>query len=315
MATQFDVILPWGTPRADDAASDALALVDRLEAQLTVYRDNSEISRLNRVAAQAPVPVESRLFELLELARRISDATSWAFDITTGPLIKAWGFYRRDGRVPSNEELSAAMQTVGMAHVQLREPDHEVRFDRPGVEINLGSIGKGYALDRAAELLRDRWKIDSALLDAGTSSVLAIGSPPNRPDGWVVGLKHPWQPRRIARIRLRDRALATSGATHQHFDYNGRKLGHVLDPRSGWPAEGIALAAALAPTAAEADALATAFYVLGIDGARRYCADHPAVAALLLPDGTDGRLATVNLDSFDFELDDTILFNDSAAWD
>ena len=136
MATQFDVILPWGTPRADAAASDALDLVDRLESQLSVYRDNSEISRLNRIAAQAPVPVESRLFALLRFARRISAETGGAFDITAGPLIKAWGFYRRDGRMPSDEELLAAMQTVGMAHVQLKETNHEVRFDRPGVEID-----------------------------------------------------------------------------------------------------------------------------------------------------------------------------------
>jgi thiamine biosynthesis lipoprotein len=309
MATQFDVIMPWGAPRADEAASDALDLVDRLEAQLTVYRDSSEISRLNHIAGRAPVPVESRLFALLQLARRISSETGGAFDITAGPLIKAWGFYRRDGRVPSDEELAAAMQTVGMAHVQLNETNHEVRFDRPGVEINLGSIGKGYALDRAAELLRDRWRIESALLDAGTSSVLAIGSPPNEPDGWVVGLKHPWQPRRLARLFLRNRALATSGATHQHFDYNGRKLGHVLDPRTGRPAEGIALAAALAPTAAEADALATTFFVLGIDGTRRYCAEHREVASLLLSDGLDAKLVAINLEPCDFELDETPLPN------
>lgn len=315
MATQFDVILPWGTPQAEAAAGDALDLVDRLESQLTVYRDKSEISRLNRIAAQAPVPVESRLFELLQLAQRITDATSGTFDITAGPLLKAWGFYQRAGRVPSDVELAAAMQAVGMVHVRLDASNCEVRFDRPGVEINLGSIGKGYALDRAAELLRERWKIECALLDAGTSSVLAVGCPSNEPAGWVVGLKHPWQPRRLARVRLRDRALATSGATHQHFDYNGRKLGHVLDPRSGRPAEGIALAAALAPTAGDADALATAFYVLGIDGTRRYCSDHPDVAALLLPDEPDAEPVVTNLNADDFEFDDTALVNDSAAWD
>src|SRR5205823_12467497 len=116
-----------------------------------------------------------------------------------------------------------------------------------------------------------------------------------------------WQSRRLARLRLRDRALATSGARHQHFAYNDRKLGHVLDPRTGRPAEGIALAAALAPTAAEADALATAFYVLGIDGAERYCAKHPEVAALLLPADLNAELRSINLSSGDFELDDSPL--------
>lgn len=315
MATQFDVILPWGTPQSDAAAGDALDLIDRLEAQLSVYRASSEVSRLNRIAAQAPVPVEPRLFDLLRQAQRLSHETGGAFDVTAGPLIKAWRFFQRAGRVPSEEDLAQATRSVGTIHVRLVESNHEVRFDRPGVEINLGSIGKGYALDRAAELLRERWSIPSALLNAGTSSVLAIGYPPTEPAGWVVGLKHPWQPRRIARLRLRDRALATSGATHQHFDYNGRRLGHVLDPRSGRPAEGIALAAALAPSAAEADALATAYYVLGVERTRQYCAEHSEVAALLLPDEPDAELIAINLDAVDFVLDNAPLLNDDAAWD
>jgi thiamine biosynthesis lipoprotein len=307
MATQFEVILPWGTPRAEAAASDALDLIEYLEAQLTVYRTTSEISRLNRIAAQAPVPVESPLFCLLQLCDGLARTTGGAFDITAGPLIKAWGFFRRAGRVPGDDELAAARSVVGMHHVALDRQLRSVRFDRPGVEINLGSIGKGYALDRAVECLRERWKVSSALLDGGTSSLVAIGVPPDDPGGWEIGLKHPWQSCRLARLRLRDRALATSGATHQHFAYNDRKLGHVLDPRTGRPAEGIALAAALAPTAAQADALATAFYVLGIDGTERYCAEHPEVSAMILPDDPDAQLRSINLSSADFELDNSLL--------
>src|SRR5262245_41946155 len=282
MATQLEVILPWVTPRAEAAAGDALDLIDRLEAQLSAYRPSSELCRLNRIAAQAPMPVELRLFKLLEQCERLSRDTGGAFDITTGPLIRAWGFFERAGRAPSDDELAAARASAGMVHVALDPLRRSVRFDRPGVEINLGSIGKGYALDRAAELLRERWKIGCALLDGGTSSVLAVGVPPECPEGWEIGLRHPWQPRRVARIWLRDRALATSGAKHQHFAYNDRKLGHVLDPRSGRPAEGISLAAVLAPSAAEADALATAFYVLGRENTEHYCSEHPTIGALLL---------------------------------
>jgi len=307
MATQFEVILPWGTPRAEIAASDALDLIDRIESQLTVYRSTSEISRLNRIAAQAPVPVESGLFGLLQLCHRLADSTGGTFDITAGPLIKAWGFFQRAGRVPTDDELSAARAVVGMDHLALDAEQNSVRFDRLGVEINLGSIGKGYALDRAAELLCERWMISSALLDGGSSSLLSIGSPADDPRGWEIGLKHPWQSRRLARLRLRHRALATSGATHQHFAYNDRKLGHVLDPRTGRPAEGVALAAAIAPAAAQADALATAFFVLGVDGTEQFCAEHPEVSALILPDGPDAELRPINLSSADFELDDSPL--------
>jgi thiamine biosynthesis lipoprotein len=133
--------------------------------------------------------------------------------------------------------------------------------------------------------------------------VLAVGTPPGNPLGWAVGLKHPWEPgRRLVTVRLRGRALATSAATYQHFDYNNRRLGHLLDPRTGRPAEGVALATALAPTAAEADALATAFYVLGTEAARRYCDEHPDVGAVLLPDGPDAAPETINLPPDDFDL-------------
>lgn len=302
MATLFEVMLPYGPPDAQAAAEDALDLIDRLEAQLTVYRPTSEVSRLNRLAAQAPVPVESRLFDLLAFSARLSEETCGAFDITTGPLIKAWGFYRRQGRVPESDEIAEALDRVGMTHVKLNPERRSVQFHKRGMEVNLGSIGKGYALDRAAIKLWDDWGVRSALLHGGTSSVLAIGTPPGEPNGWAIGLKHPWEPsRRLATVRLRGRALATSGATYQNFEYNGRKLGHLLDPRTGRPAEGIALATAFAPTAAEADALATAFYILGAEAAWRYCESHPDVSAVILPDGPDAELEVINLPSHDFE--------------
>src|SRR5439155_20560385 len=118
-------------------------------------------------------------------------------------------------------------------------------------------IGKGYALDCAADLLRDEWGISNGLLHGGHSSVYAMGTEPGDPHGWTVGLKDPWRPaRRLALLRLRDRALGTSAATFRHLEYNGRKLGHILDPPTGWPGEEMASGSVGAPTAAEAAALA-----------------------------------------------------------
>jgi thiamine biosynthesis lipoprotein len=290
MATTFEVLVPFGSPAAAGAAEDALDEIDRLEDQLTVYRDTSEVSRLNRSAAAGAVPVEEGLFGLLTLAARLSRDTEGAFDVSVGALIKAWGFYRRRGRLPSPKERSEVMTRVGMRHVVLDEAERTVRFRRPGLEINLGSIGKGYALDRAAALLHDRWGLAGALLHGGHSSVLGLGTPPEDERGWSVRIRHPWDGERsLAVVRLRDRALATSAATFQHLEYNGRKLGHILDPRSGWPAEGLASATVLAPTAAEADGLATAFFILGVDRARTYCERHPGVGAVLLPAGEATR--------------------------
>jgi thiamine biosynthesis lipoprotein len=286
MATTFEVMLPFGTPDAVPAAEGALDEIDRLEAQLTVYRDTSEVSRLNRAAFHAAIPVEEGLYGLLEMAARITAESEGAFDVTSGALIKAWGFFCGPRRVPSDAERAAAMERVGMRHVVLDHDTRTARFLRPGLEINLGSIGKGYALDRAAEILRGRWNLSRALLHGGHSSVYAIGTEPGEERGWAVGIGHPWEPgRRVALLRLRDRALGTSAATHRHLEHEGRKLGHVLDPRSGWPAEGIALASAVAPTAAEADALATAFYVRGAEWTRAYCDARPDVGAVLLVEG------------------------------
>jgi thiamine biosynthesis lipoprotein len=298
MATTFEVLLPYGTPNATATAAAAFEDIDRLEQQLTVYRDTSEVSRLNRLAPTLAVPVEERLFGLLSLAAEITAETGGAFDITAGALIKVWGFYRGPRRVPSEHERAEALTHVGMRHVDLDPPSHSVRYRRPGLEINLGSIGKGYALDRVAEMLRDRRNVSTALLHGGHSSVLAIGSQPGDDRGWAVGIRHPWQPdRRLALVRLRDRALGTSAATFQHLEYKGRKLGHILDPRSGWPADGMASASVVAPTAAVADALATALFILGVDQARAYCETHPGIGAVLLPEGVSGSPVTVGLAS------------------
>lgn len=288
MAATFEVLLPLGIPSALEAAEAALDEIDRLESQLTVYRANSEVSRLNQRAVHAPVTVEARLFELLDQCARLTAETGGAFDVSVGALIKAWGFYRRQGRIPAADERAEVMTRVGMQHVTLDPPTRTVRFLKAGLEINLGSIGKGYALDRAADLLRNERRITSGLLHGGKSSVLALGTQPGERRGWPISIRHPWKPKhRLAQVWLRDQALATSAATYQHLEYNGRKLGHLLDPRSGWPAEGMASASVIAPTAAEADALATAFFILGVEKARAYCATRPDIGAILLPEDGD----------------------------
>jgi thiamine biosynthesis lipoprotein len=303
MATSFEVLLPFGTRDALVLAGAALDEIDRLEQQLTVYSDASEVAKLNQLAQHDAVPVEKGLFGLLAQAQALAAETGGAFDISAGALIKAWGFFRGPRRVPSGPELTDALQKVGMHHVVLDPEAGTVRFLRPGLEINLGSIGKGYALDRAAELLRAQGNCPAALLHGGHSSVYAMGSEPGTRCGWAVGIKHPWNSeRRLAVVRLRDRALGTSAATFQHLEYQGRKLGHILDPRTGWPAEGMASASVLAPSAAVGDALATAFFILGVDEARRYCGLHPDVGAVLLPASAEASPVILGLAPEEFSV-------------
>ncbi len=291
MACQFEVILNAGQYEAGtEAALEALDLVEALEDQMSVFRQTSEISRLNRACADGPMEVEPRLFELLELALQLHAATGGALDVTSAPLWKAWGFAGRAGSVPNDEELARALQNVGSHLIELDREQMTVRFRQPGVELNLGSIGKGYALDRCAEVLAAAG-LDDFLLHGGQSSVLAKGSrmpaPPTAKDaepfGWVVGILHPVRKReRLAELRLRNRALATSGSGAQSSRHRGRRYGHILDPRTGRPAEGVLSATAVAPTAAHADALSTALYVMGPDKAIEHCKTRPEIAAVLV---------------------------------
>lgn len=279
MACRFEVTLPSELDHHLDAAHAALDGVDRLEDQLTIFREDSELARINRDAAAGPVPVEARLLELLRLCHTLYVTTEGAFDVTSTPLSRVWGFLRRQGRVPTDEELLEARALVGMDKVHF-EGD-AVRFDRPGMAFNLGSIGKGYALDRVAEEMA-RTGVPTALLTAGSSSVLALGAGPDG-HGYTVGLRDPGNhERRLGTVRLLDQALGVSGIGEQSFTSDGRRLGHIIDPRTGHPVEGMAYVGVVAPTAALADALATAVFVGGRPVAERYVKDHPEVSVLLI---------------------------------
>lgn len=285
MACQFEVLVNAGQYPTDvTAALEALDRVEALEGQLSYFRPDSEISRLNALAADEAVPVEPRLFQLLELSQQLSAETEGALDLTASPLWETWGFARHAGRVPSANEIAAARQCVG-SHLMELDPEHQtVRFRRPGVKLSLGSIGKGYALDRAAEVLTS-FQIDDFLFHGGQSSILARGRRLDSAatEGWTVGVRHPLRPgERLAEIRLVNQALGTSNTGRQFFRHQGQRYGHILDPRSGWPAAQLLSVTVVAPSATLADGLATAFFVLGAEATRRYCQRHPEIGALLM---------------------------------
>ncbi len=302
MACEWEVLLNYhdqaiGTP----SALAALDLVEELEAQLTVYRDTSELSQLNQRAFEQPIVVEERLFQLLQTAASIWRETGGAYDITSGPLTKVWGFYQRQGRLPSEVEIAAALSYVGMQAVALDSAARTVQFTKSGLELNLGSIGKGYTLDRCAELFAAAG-VMNYLLHGGNSSVLARGGS-GTDDCWWIGVRDPLRSeRRIFEVAVRNRAVGTSGAAVQFFIHRGERYGHIIDPRSGWPARGLLSVTVLAPTAAEADALATAFYVLGPAGSREYLAKHPDSAALLFTAGE--KSGTWDVEAVNFAEDD-----------
>ena len=303
MACEFAVFLNAGQhPEGAELAVQALDLVERLEDQMTVYRSHSEISRINRHAATEAMPVERRLCELLAQALDLHQATQGAFDITSTPLSKVWGFYRRAGRIPTGIEVGEVRERVGSQWVELDRDQGTIRFRKTGIEINLGGIGKGYALDRCAEFLQ-HVGIENFLIHGGQSSVLARGSrtidSPEQ-NGWTVGLRHPLRPdRRLAEFYLRDRAMGTSGTGTQFFHHKGRRYGHILDPRTGQPAEGVLSSTVIAPGAAVADALATACYVMGVEQSLEFCRQRPELSAVLVTAGE--RSGTIDVHAIGLE--------------
>jgi FAD:protein FMN transferase len=280
MACRVEVVVPEGEAPALAAARAALDEADRLEAMLTVFRDTSDLVRVNRFAAQQPVTIPRELFELLQRSLTIHRETERAFDIASTPLSRCWGFLRREGRLPLPAEIDAARACVAMEAMTLEDSSSSVFFRHPGLELNLGAIGKGYVLDRMGSLLRGS-TVRDALVSGGRSSLIAIGG---RRPGWRVDLRSMVRDEVLGRLHLRDAALGTSGAGEQYFTLNGVRYGHVLDSRSGWPAVGVRSASVVTASAADADALSTAFLVGGLDLARRYCSSHRDVLAIVTPD-------------------------------
>jgi len=297
MAGQFQIFLNAGQyPHGVEKALEALDGLEALEQQMSVFRPDSQIQQINHQAAFGPVEVEERLFGLLELAGQIYQMTEGAFDLTATPLWEIWGFARRQPRIPTEAELAQARQRVGWQYVQLNPADRTIRFTRPGLQLNLGSIGKGYAVDRCAEVLLAAG-IEDFLIHGGQSSVLAHGQRRDRPPGtgWPVGLRHPLRPhQRLGELDVKDRALGTSGSGVQFFSAGGRRWAHIIDPRTGMPGEGVLSVTVLAPTAAEADALATGLFLLGVEKTRQLCQHRPELAAIfVVPSRQSGGIETI----------------------
>lgn len=285
MACQFEISLNAGQyPDGIEAAVEALDLVQEIESQLSYFQPESRIAQINRLAAVQPVEVEPGVMEILALAKELSRVTAGAYDITSTPLWEAWGFARRAGTIPDDRQLAEALELVGSDLVELDAERLTVRLRKPGVRINFGSLGKGYALDRAAQRLLGAG-VEHFVIHAGASSVVARGCrgvEKRSAPGWSVGLPSPLRPdRRLGLVRLADRGLGTSGAQAQSFWHQGKRYGHILDPRTGRPASHVLSVTAVAPTAMLADALSTAFYVMGAEGIAEYCRSHADCGAVV----------------------------------
>ena len=300
MGTEFEVLLPADAERhAPELAIETLQSIQTLERLFSVYQINSDVSKLNREAATRAVRVDRLVIDILLEAITISEQTAGAFDITAGPLIDAWGFTNRSGRKPDNAAIDKALRSVGYRKLDVDVERCEVRFREPGMQINLGAIGKGFALDHAARLLITSG-IDNFLIHGGQSSLFARGSRRNDEPGWPIALSHPIRSeRKLGRIWLRNQSLSTSGSGKQFFHHRGKRMGHVIDPRTGWPTGDLMSLTLIASHATRSDALATGLFVLGQQSATDFVRTTPGIQIITV--GSAERKNEVEVVAIGFE--------------
>ena len=278
MSTTFELII-GGKERsyAEQTAQAVFEEIDRIERLFNFFDPGSELSLINRLGPGQSLRIGAEIYECLSQAEEIRAETNGAFDINVRSLIKYKSETDSEKRKTADFPLELKRSSLGF---EVSYPYKVEIENSPGLSIDLGGIGKGYALDRAAEILDD-WGVDQALVQGGTSSVLVRGSAPDRFDefevdpGWPVGVGGAWQlPDAPRKVMLKDESLSGSGK-----EVKGE---HIIDPESGYPADGHEASWVSCPNAAAADALSTAFVVLDSEGVREYCEKHPEVWAFVI---------------------------------
>jgi len=275
MGTMFDVLVYHeSSVVAGRAAEKALDEVVRLDRILSHFDKDSDLSRLVRDGRAGFVRVDPNLYEVLEQSLRISQLSSGKFDVTIGPLVQIWKQARLENRVPSDAELAQAKRCVGFDKIELRAPD-QVRLNSDCSALDLGGIGKGYAVDRAIAILRT-CGITNALINAGSSSIAAMGAPPNR-EGWLVNLSSASDG---PTLFLKDTSISTSQQPDQSGD--------IVDPQAAAPIRSRVTVSVIAPSATLSDALSTAVLLLPVEASRQLLTRFEGVSAYWV--SADGRL-------------------------
>jgi thiamine biosynthesis lipoprotein len=274
MGSTYSIIV-YGADRARMLGAVELAFDEakRLDQLLSNYRPASEWSQVNRYAAEKPVKVSSELFDLLSACVEYSRQSDGAFDISVGPLMKVWGFYKGSGHLPHRAEVRGALAKVGYRNLILDSAAKTVRFAQPGVEIDPGGIGKGYAVDRMVAVLKANG-VTSGLVSGGGSSIYGIGTPPDEKRGWRINIRHPRdESKTVQEVFLKDESMSTSGSYEKFFRAEGRIYSHIMDPRTGFPAPGMLSASVIAPKTIDSEAWAKPFFIDGLKKGRQWAAE------------------------------------------
>ncbi len=286
---------------AEKTFNDVFLEINRLDYLMSNYKKESVLSGVNRNAPAGPTDCNRELADIIEQSLQYSEITDGAFDITIGPLMKKWGFFKKQGRVPDKEELESALESVSYKNIIIEEKAIKslsndpvtvktVFFKNTGTQIDLGGIGKGYAVDRATSVLKQNG-ITSALINFA-GNIYTFGVPSGR-ESWVIGLQHPRESEGLlGTFAINDKAVSTSGDYEKFFTIEGKRYSHIIDPRTGNPVEGIVSVTIVTDSATKADALSTGVFVLGQEKGMALVEKLSDVEGIIIYEDADSKLST-----------------------
>lgn len=274
MGTMFSITVYHASSReAAQAIERAMAEIVRLDSVMSHFKAESDLSRLNRDASRGPVRVDPSLHDVIERSILFSERSAGKFDVTIGALLQVWQDARESGRPPTSAEIADASRCVGYRHIEIGA-DHRIRFRSDCLRLDLGGIGKGYAVDRALDVLQASG-VRHALVNAGGSSIGSIGAPPDA-EGWPVRLRENAADHTVL---LRNNSISTSQQDLVSLTFAGGQFGHIIDPQRGAPALQRTAISVVAPDATTADALSTALVTMTPDEGRALLEQFSNVAA------------------------------------
>lgn len=269
---------------AKEAIKEVENEMQRLEALMNFYKDSSEIGTLNNYGFQKNIKLSREVFFIIKKAKYFSKISGGAFDISLAPVIKLWGVFTKNQRVPLEEEIKEKLSLVNYNNLILNESENTVKFSKENMKIDLGGIAKGYAADRAVQIYKQN-NVSAAFINLG-GNVMVFGEKPDHSD-WSVGVQEPFKSRGeiIGVINVRDESVVTSGNYVRYFEDKGIKYHHIIDPRTGYPADSNLMSVTVvSQNSMECDALSTAAFVLGDEKGMKFIESYGAKAVFITKD-------------------------------
>jgi thiamine biosynthesis lipoprotein len=273
----------------------ALAEIRKVDELMSDYKSESEIGRANAEAADHPVQVGEWTFEVLTRSVEFSKLTDGAFDVTVGPLVDLFRTAKKVGAAPTQEQIAQTRTKVGFEKLELDEQNKTVRFTVEGMRLDLGAIAKGYAVDKAIDAAK-RTGAAGAMVDLG-GNIRCFGSAPKGRDHWLIGIQDPnsaiegtREGGLVLTLKLTNESIATSGDYQQFALIAGKRYSHILDPHTGWSAEGLSSVTIITDNATDADALSTSVSVIGIQKGLALIEKRPNTEAILITSGPTRKI-------------------------